>query len=61
MIAGRYNRVVVLVDETDPFPARSARPIRLPRRLAPSAAVAIRAVQPAAGHNGGPKLVDENR
>ncbi len=61
MIADRYSRAVILVDEVDPFPARSARPSRLPRRFSPSAAVAIRTVQPAAGHNGGPKLVDERR
>ena len=61
MIADRYSRAVVLVDEVDPFPARSARPIRLPRRLSPSAAVAIRSVRPAAGHVGGTKLVDEGR
>lgn len=61
MIADRYTRAVVLVDEVNPYPARSARPIRLPHRLAPSAAVAIRTVQPAAEQNGGPKLVDERR
>ena len=61
MIADRYSRAVVLVDEVDPFPARSARPIRLPRRLSPSATVAIRKAQPGAGHNGGPKIVDERR
>ena len=61
MIADRFNRAVLVFDEVDPFLARSARPIRLPRRVSPSAAVAIRAVQPSVGHNGGPKLVDERR